>query len=441
VSMNSFIINGPGVLRGSITLPGDKSISHRAVILGAIAQGRTTIEGMLESEDVLSTVNALRNMGVKIVHHKEDGMVVEGVGLYGLKDPGQALNMGNSGTAMRLMAGVLVGQSFPSTLVGDDSLSQRPMARVVEPLRALGADISVQNAGHPPIQIKPVKQLRGVDYVMPVASAQVKSAFLLAALCAEGASRVKEPTQTRDHTERMLRGFGHSISQQGDWIRVIGGMELSGVKLVVPGDLSSAAFFIVGAAIATESEIILKNVGVNPTRTGVIEILQQMGARIDCLNKKSVCGEPTADLVVSSSPLRGVKIEMHQVARAIDEFPILSIAAACARGKTTLHGAEELRVKESDRIRSIVSGLSELGISVEERPDGYAVTGGEILPGEVNSLSDHRIAMAFAIAGLVVSGSICIHDTVNVRTSFPEFVELASSMGMPIQEQSGFHRE
>ena len=439
--MNSFIINGPGVLRGSITLPGDKSISHRAVILGAIAQGRTTIEGMLESEDVLSTVNALRNMGVKIVHHKEDGMVVEGVGLYGLKDPGQALNMGNSGTAMRLMAGVLVGQSFPSTLVGDDSLSQRPMARVVEPLRALGADISVQNAGHPPIQIKPVKQLRGVDYVMPVASAQVKSAFLLAALCAEGVSRVKEPTQTRDHTERMLRGFGHSISQQGDWIRVIGGMELSGVKLVVPGDLSSAAFFIVGAAIATESEIILKNVGVNPTRTGVIEILQQMGARIDCLNKKSVCGEPTADLVVSSSPLRGVKIEMHQVARAIDEFPILSIAAACARGKTTLHGAEELRVKESDRIRSIVSGLSELGISVEERPDGYAVTGGEILPGEVNSLSDHRIAMAFAIAGLVVSGSICIHDTVNVRTSFPEFVELASSMGMPIQEQSEFHRE
>ena len=439
--MNSFIINGPGVLRGSITLPGDKSISHRAVILGAIAQGRTTIEGMLESEDVLSTVNALRNMGVKIVHHKEDGMVVEGVGLYGLKDPGQALNMGNSGTAMRLMAGVLVGQSFPSTLVGDDSLSQRPMARVVEPLRALGADITVQNAGYPPIQIKPVKQLRGVDYVMPVASAQVKSAFLLAALCAEGVSRVKEPTQTRDHTERMLRGFGHSISQQGDWIRVIGGMELGGTKLVVPGDLSSAAFFIVGAAIATESEIILKNVGVNPTRTGVIEILQQMGARIDCLNKKSVCGEPTADLVVSSSPLRGVKIEMHQVARAIDEFPILSIAAACARGKTTLHGAEELRVKESDRIRSIVSGLSELGISVEERADGYAVTGGEILPGEVNSLSDHRIAMAFAIAGLVVSGSICIHDTVNVRTSFPEFVELASSMGMPIQEQSGFPRE
>ena len=439
--MNSFIINGPGVLRGSITLPGDKSISHRAVILGAIAQGRTTIEGMLESEDVLSTVNALRNMGVKIVHHKEDGMVVEGVGLYGLKDPGQALNMGNSGTAMRLMAGVLVGQSFPSTLVGDDSLSQRPMARVVEPLRALGADISVQNAGYPPIQIKPVKQLRGVDYVMPVASAQVKSAFLLAALCAEGVSRVKEPTQTRDHTERMLRGFGHSISQQGDWIRVIGGMELGGAKLVVPGDLSSAAFFIVGAAIATESEIILKNVGVNPTRTGVIEILQQMGARIDCLNKKSVCGEPTADLVVSSSPLRGVKIEMHQVARAIDEFPILSIAAACARGKTTLHGAEELRVKESDRIRSIVSGLSELGISVEERADGYAVTGGEILPGEVNSFSDHRIAMAFAIAGLVVSGSICIHDTVNVRTSFPEFVELASSMGMPIQEQSGFPRE
>ena len=439
--MNSFIINGPGVLRGSITLPGDKSISHRAVILGAIAQGRTTIEGMLESEDVLSTVNALRNMGVKIVHHKEDGMVVEGVGLYGLKDPGQALNMGNSGTAMRLMAGVLVGQSFPSTLVGDDSLSQRPMARVVEPLRALGADISVQNAGYPPIQIKPVKQLRGVDYVMPVASAQVKSAFLLAALCAEGVSRVKEPTQTRDHTERMLRGFGHSISQQGDWIRVIGGMELGGAKLVVPGDLSSAAFFIVGAAITVESQIILKNVGVNPTRTGVIEILQQMGARIDCLNKKSVCGEPTADLVVSSSPLRGVKIEMHQVARAIDEFPILSIAAACARGKTTLHGAEELRVKESDRIRSIVSGLSELGISVEERADGYAVTGGEILPGEVNSLSDHRIAMAFAIAGLVVSGSICIHDTVNVRTSFPEFVELASSMGMPIQEQSGFPRE
>ena len=256
--MNSFIINGPGVLRGSISLPGDKSISHRAVILGAIAQGPTMIKGLLESEDVLSTVDALRNMGVKIDHHKEEGMVIEGVGLYGLKDPGQSLNMGNSGTAMRLMAGVLAGQSFPSTLVGDDSLSQRPMSRVVEPLLALGADISVQNTGYPPIQIKPVKRLKGVDYVMPVASAQVKSAFLLAALCADGASRVKEPEQTRDHTERMLRGFGHSVSQQGDWISVMGGKELAGAKVVVPGDLSSAAFFIVGAAIAVGSELILK---------------------------------------------------------------------------------------------------------------------------------------------------------------------------------------
>ena len=438
--MNSFIINGPGVLRGSISLPGDKSISHRAVILGAIAQGRTMIKGLLESEDVLSTVDALRNMGVKIDHHKEEGMVIEGVGLYGLKDPGQSLNMGNSGTAMRLMAGVLAGQSFPSTLVGDDSLSQRPMSRVVEPLLALGADISVQNTGYPPIQIKPVKRLKGVDYVMPVASAQVKSAFLLAALCADGASRVKEPEQTRDHTERMLRGFGHSISQQGDWISVMGGKELAGAKVVVPGDLSSAAFFIVGAAIAVGSELILKNVGVNSTRTGVIEILREMGASIDYLNENTICGEPTADLVVSSTPLRGVKIETHQVARAIDEFPILSIAAACARGKTTLHGAEELRVKESDRIRSIVSGLNELGISVEERLDGYSVTGGEISPGEVNSRSDHRIAMAFAIAGLVVSGSICIKDTLNVRTSFPGFVELAASIGLQIYEQSGSHR-
>ncbi len=438
--MNSFIINGPGVLRGSISVPGDKSISHRAVILGAIAQGRTMIKGLLESEDVLATVDALRRMGVRIDHHKEGGIVIEGVGLYGLKDPGQPLNMGNSGTAMRLMAGVLAGQSFPSTLVGDDSLSQRPMSRVVEPLAALGADISVQNTGYPPIEIKPVKRLNSVDYVMPVASAQVKSAFLLAALYADGASRVKEPEQTRDHTERMLRGFGHSISQQGDWISVIGGKELAGAKVVVPGDLSSAAFFIVGAVIAVESELILKNVGVNSTRTGVIEILQEMGASIVYLNENTICGEPTADLVVSSTPLRGVNIETHQVARAIDEFPILSIAAACARGKTILHGAEELRVKESDRIRSIVSGLNELGISVEERPDGYSVTGGEILPGEVNSRSDHRIAMAFAIAGLVVSGSICIKDTLNVRTSFPGFVELAASIGLQIYEKSGSPR-
>ena len=397
------------------------------------------IKGMLESEDVLSTVNALRNMGVKVDHHKEEGVVIEGVGLYGLNDPGQPLNMGNSGTAMRLMAGVLAGQSFPSTLVGDDSLSQRPMARVVEPLRALGADISVQNTGYPPIQIKPVNQLKGVDYVMPVASAQVKSAFLLAALCASGASRVKEPEQTRDHTERMLRGFGHAISQQGDWISVVGGEELAGAKVMVPGDFSSAAFFIVGAAIAVESKIILKNIGVNPTRTGAIEILRKMGASIDYINENTICGEPTADLVVSSAPLRGVKIETHLVARAIDEFPILSIAAACARGKTTLHGAEELRVKESDRIRSIVSGLNELGVSVEERPDGYSITGGEILPGKVNSCSDHRIAMAFAIAGLVVAGSTCIKDTLNVRTSFPRFVELAASIGMRIKEESGPH--
>ena len=398
------------------------------------------IKGLLESEDVFSTVDALRNMGVKIDHHKEEGMVIEGVGLYGLKDPGQSLNMGNSGTAMRLMAGVLAGQSFPSTLVGDDSLSQRPMSRVVEPLLALGADISVQNTGYPPIQIKPVKRLKGVDYVMPVVSAQVKSAFLLAALCADGASRIKEPEQTRDHTERMLRGFGHSVSQQDDWISVMGGKELTGAKVVVPGDLSSAAFFIVGAAIAVESELILKNVGVNSTRTGVIEILRKMGASIDYLNENTICGEPTADLVVSSSPLRGVKIESHQVARAIDEFPILSIAAACAHGVTTLHGAEELRFKESDRIRSIVSGLNVLGVLVEEQPDGYSVTGGEILPGEVNCRSDHRIAMAFAISGLVVSGSICVKDTINVRTSFPDFVELAASIGMRIKEQVGPHR-
>ena len=435
--MKSFIINGQGVLRGSFFVPGDKSISHRAVILGAIAQGRTTIKGLLESEDVSATVNAFRHMGVKIDQREGGGMVIDGVGLYGLRDPGQPLNMGNSGTAMRLMAGVLAGQSFPVTLIGDDSLSQRPMARVVEPLRALGADITTQSNGYPPIQIQPVEQLEGVNYVMPVASAQVKSAFLLAALCADGTSQIKEPEQTRDHTERMLTGFGHTISQQGDWLRVIGGKELAGTKLVVPGDLSSAAFFIVGAAIATGSEIILRNVGVNPTRTGVIEILQQMGASIDCLNRKTVCGEPTADLMVRSTPLRGVGIGTHQVARAIDEFPILSIAAACAHGKTTLHGAEELRVKESDRIRSIVTGLSELGVSAEEKADGYSVTGGQILPGEVDSRSDHRIAMAFAIAGLVVSGSICIKDTLNVRTSFPGFVELASSIGMLIQEQSG----
>ncbi len=435
--MKSYIIKGPGVLRGSISLPGDKSISHRAVILGAIAQGRTVIKGLLESEDVLSTVNAFRNMGVKIDHDKTDGMVIEGVGLFGLKDPKRPLDMGNSGTAMRLMAGVLVGQSFPSMLVGDGSLSRRPMARVVEPLLALGADISAENEGCPPIQIRPVKQLKGVNYVMPVASAQVKSAFLLASLCADGVSRVKEPEQTRDHTERMLRGFGHSILKQDGWLSVIGRDELVGANVVVPGDLSSAAFFIVGAAIALDSQIIMKNVGVNPTRTGVIEILKKMGASIDFFSEDMICGEPTANVMVNSSPLKAVKIEAHEVARAIDEFPILSIAAACAMGKTTLHGAEELRFKESDRIRSIVSGLNGLGVSAEERPDGYSISGGEILEGKVDSHSDHRVAMAFAIAGLVVSGRICVKDTLNVNTSFPEFVELATSMGMRIEEQSG----
>jgi len=435
--MNSYIVNGPGVLNGSISLPGDKSISHRAVILGAIAQGRTVIKGLLESEDVLSTINAFRNMGVGINHHNLDGIVIDGVGLRGLKDPKRPLDMGNSGTAMRLMAGVLAGQSFPSTLVGDNSLSRRPMSRIVEPLLALGADISAERTDYPPIQIRPVKHLKGVDYVMPVASAQVKSAFLLAALCADGLSRVKEPEETRDHTERMLRGFGHSISKQGDWISVIGGTELVATNVEVPGDLSSAAFFIVGAAIARNSKITLKNVGVNPTRTGVIDILQNMGANIGCLNENTICGEPIASLIVNSSSLKAVQIDTHQVAGAIDEFPILSIAAACAAGRTTLHGAQELRFKESDRIRSIVSGLTGLGVSVEERADGYTINGGNIFPGEVDSHSDHRIAMAFAMAGLVVSGSVYIRDTVNVRTSFPDFVELAASTGMQIQEKRG----
>ena len=428
------------MLRGSISVPGDKSISHRAVILGAIAQGRTLIKGLLESEDVLATVDALRRMGVRIDHHKEGGIVIEGVGLYGLKDPEQSLNMGNSGTAMRLMAGVLAGQSFPSTLVGDASLSQRPMSRVVEPLAALGADISVQNTGYPPIQIKPVKRLKGVDYVMPVASAQVKSAFLLAALYADGPSRVNEPEQTRDHTERMLRGFGHSISQQGDWINVIGGKELAGANVVVPGDLSSAAFFIVGAAIAAESELILKNVGVNSTRTGVIEILQEMGASIVYLNENTICGEPTADLLVSSTPLRGVKIETHQVARAIDEFPILAVAAACAEGQTIFEGVSELRFKESDRLDAIAKGLSSCGVEVEETEDKIIIFGKGTPPlggGCVFSKMDHRIAMAFLILGMVTEKPVVVDDVSYIDTSFPDFVIAMNRLGGDLRTDEG----
>ncbi len=401
-------------------------------MLGAIAEGRTHISGLLEGEDVLATIGAFRAMGVPMEGPVRGRLVIEGVGRNGLRAPRQALDMGNSGTAMRLMAGLLAAQPFDSVLVGDASLSRRPMGRVAEPLARMGALIETAEGGRPPLRIRGGRQLRGIEYAMPVASAQVKSSLLLAGLYAEGRTCVTEPAPTRDHTERMLRGFGYRVTTRARTICLEGGGRLRGCDLEVPADLSSAAFFLVGAAIAPGSELRLEHVGVNPTRSGVLEILRQMGADIEILDPREVGGEPLADLRVRGGRLHGIRIPEALVPLAIDEFPILFIAAACAQGETVLTGAQELRVKESDRIAVMAQGLRRLGVDVHETPDGAVIRGGRLEGGEVESFGDHRVAMSFAIAALVAAAPITVRDCKNVATSFPNFVELARCAGLGI---------
>ncbi|MCP4127567.1 MAG: 3-phosphoshikimate 1-carboxyvinyltransferase [Gammaproteobacteria bacterium] len=427
-----FSVKPGGLLTGSVRVPGDKSISHRSIMLGSLAEGVTHVTGFLEGEDSLATLQAFRNMGVQI-DGPEDGMVViDGVGMHGLKQPESALDLGNSGTSMRLLSGLLAGQGFDTTLVGDASLSSRPMRRVTDPLAQMGAQIVSTAAGSAPLQIHGGSKLSGIDYPMPVASAQVKSSLLLAGLYAEGITTVTEPAPTRDHTERMLNGFGYQVQRDGSHIGLSGGGKLTACDIDVPADISSAAFFLVGATIAPDSDLLLQHVGMNPTRDGVINILRLMGANIEISNRRDVGGEPVADLRVRSATLKGIRIPEDQVPLAIDEFPAIFIAAACAQGETILTGAEELRVKESDRIQVMADGLVTLGIDAQATEDGIRIQGGQIDGGEVDSHGDHRIAMSFAMAALRANGVIRIHDCRNVDTSFPGFVSLASASGLEI---------
>ncbi len=421
-----------GSLNGRLRVPGDKSISHRSIMLGSLAEGRTEISGFLEGEDSLATLAAFRAMGVNIEGPDNGRVVVDGVGLHGLKAPADVLYLGNSGTSMRLMSGLLAGQAFDATLTGDSSLSGRPMRRVVDPLLKMGARIETSKIGTAPLQITGGSVLTGIDYDMPVASAQVKSCLLLAGLYANGRTCVTEPAPTRDHTERMLEGMGYPVERQGSKACVEGGHKLQAVSIDVPADISSAAFFLVGASIAEGSELVLEHVGMNPTRTGVIDILRAMGANIEVANEKIVGGEPVADLTVRTAQLNGIEIPPQLVPLAIDEFPVIFVAAACAKGRTVLTGAEELRVKESDRIQVMADGLQQLGVAATPTPDGMVIEGGPIGSGCVDSHGDHRIAMAFSMAALRAQGAIEIRDCANVNTSFPGFIELASRAGLDI---------
>ncbi|MES9938865.1 MAG: 3-phosphoshikimate 1-carboxyvinyltransferase, partial [Sedimenticola sp.] len=383
-------------------------------------------------EDALATLNAFRAMGVQIEGPDNGRVVIHGVGMNGLKASDQPLDLGNSGTSMRLLSGLLAGQGLDLTLVGDSSLSGRPMRRVTDPLAMMGADVGTTEEGTAPLHIRPVETLKAIDYEMPVASAQVKSCVLLAGLYADGETSVTEPAPTRDHTERMLQGFGYEVKRDGSRVTLSGGGKLTACDLEVPADISSAAFFLVGASIAEGSDVTLEHVGMNPTRDGVINILREMGADIEVLNPRDVGGEPVADLRVRSAKLKGIRIPEDQVPLAIDEFPALFVAAACAEGETVLTGAEELRVKESDRIQTMADGLQVLGVKADPTPDGIVIQGGTIGGGRVNSHGDHRIAMSFAMAGLRAEGEIVIDDCANVNTSFPGFVELARSAGLDI---------
>mgnify|MGYP006411519133 FL=1 len=424
-----FYLEPGGKLVGSIRVPGDKSMSHRVIMLGAIAEGKTDVSGFLEGEDALSTLGAFRNMGVMISEPESGRLSIEGVGLRGLQAPTGIMDVGNSGTSIRLMAGLLAGQTFSSVLTGDQSLLRRPMARVITPLSQMGAVISSRE-GCPPLEISGGRKLRGVHYELPVASAQVKSSVLLAGLFAEGFTSVVEPAPTRNHTERMLTGFGYAVEVESGSIGLEGGGTLQGTRVDIPADISSAAFFMVGASIAEGSDLVLEHVGINPTRDGVIRILKAMGADIESSNERDVGGEPVADLRIRSAPLRGIDIPVEEVPLAIDELPAILIAAACAEGVTVLRGAEELRVKESDRIASMAEGLTQLGISNTVHADGITVIGGDIGGGVIATHHDHRIAMSFAMAALRASDRIKVSDCAHVATSFPGFAELAVRVGL-----------
>ncbi|RCV86506.1 bifunctional prephenate dehydrogenase/3-phosphoshikimate 1-carboxyvinyltransferase [Billgrantia montanilacus] len=437
----TFLAAPGGHVAGRIRVPGDKSMSHRSIMLGALAEGITEVKGFLEGEDSLATLQAFREMGVAIEGPHQGRVTVHGVGMHGLKAPSGPLYVGNAGTAMRLFSGLLAGQAFDTELIGDASLTKRPMGRVADPLRLMGAVIETAEDGRPPLKIRGGQTLKGIDYDMPMASAQVKSCLLLAGLYADGETRVREPAPTRDHTERMLTGFGYEVGREGDTCWLTGGGKLTAAPIDVPSDISSATFFLVAAAISPGSNLVLEHVGINPTRIGVINILKLMGADLHLTNEREVGGEPVADLHIRYAPLHGIDIPVDQVPLAIDEFPALFIAAACATGTTRLRGAEELRVKESDRIQAMADGLATIGVEHTVREDGIDIVGAgerEVAygGGRIDSLGDHRIAMAFVIASLRAGEAIIIDDCANVATSFPGFVELACTVGLQVGEDT-----
>ncbi len=424
-------------LRGRIQVPGDKSVSHRAVMLAALAEGTTQIDGFLEGADTRATAAIFAQLGVRMEAPSMSRRLVHGVGLHGLRAPAQALDCGNAGTGMRLLAGLLAGQAFDSVLVGDASLSQRPMRRVVEPLAAMGARIDTAAGGTAPLRIHGGQRLQGGDHILPVASAQVKSSLLLAGLYADGATRVREPHPTRDYTERMLEAFGVQVGVEDGWIRLQPAPALhSPGRIEVPGDFSSAAFFLVAASVLPGSDLLIENVGINPRRTGLFDTLLDMGADIALLDPRQSGAEPVADLRVRHAPLRGVDVPPARVPDMIDEFPALFVAAVMASGTTRIAGAEELRVKESDRIAVMVRALSALGANIIERADGALIEGGASLRGgEVDSAGDHRIAMSMAVAAQLAQAPVTITDCANVGTSFPGFTALATTAGFNLRER------
>ena len=434
--MSKYLVHPASTVGGTIRVPGDKSISHRSLMLGGIADGVSEVRGFLESEDCLSTMKAMQALGVRIDRTGAQEVRVHGVGLHGLQAARHSLDMGNAGTAMRLMTGLLSGQSFDSELVGDSSLMKRPMERVAKPLRQMGAQIETFD-GKPPVRIKGGAQLTGVRYELPVASAQVKSSILLAGLYARGETTVVEPAVTRDHTERMLQSFGCEVSAAQGEVRLHPPTRLESCSLEVPGDFSSSAFFLVAGSIAQSNGLTLSGVGINPTRTGLIDILALMGADLRVVNHRSAGAEPVADIEVRPAQLKGIHVPEHLVPLAIDEFPVLFIAAACAEGETLVTGAEELRVKESDRIAVMAEGLSAMGVRCEVLKDGIRIQGRSTAKvfsgGNIDSHGDHRIAMSFSVASLRAAAPIRIADVANVATSFPDFPGVARAAGLNVE--------
>lgn len=431
---SKFIVRPGRCIGGVVGVPGDKSISHRALMLGAIADGLTEINGFLASEDCLATLAALRAMGADVDEQAPDRFHISGRGLHGLHLPPGPIDLGNSGTALRLLTGLMAGQDFSTELTGDQSLRRRPMDRIAAPLRKMGAVVATTN-GNPPVQIKGQAKLSGIDYRLPVASAQVKSALLLAALYAQGQTRITEMFATRDHTERMLPEFGVPVTRHRRVSVIHGPAQPMGARIDVPGDLSSAAFLLGAAFLSEGDSVMIKRVGINPTRSGVLAILGLMGAEIRTENHTIMGNEPVASLIGLPSTLKGARVPPELVPLAIDEFPLIFALAACVEGETVVTGATELRHKESDRITVMIRGLKELGIDAEEFPDGARIAGGKLSGGTVDSHGDHRVAMAFSVAGIKATAPITILNVDNVGTSFPGFVPTMQSLGLDLHYQ------